>query len=278
MIKALKRAHPVIVFLYFLSMFLFVMFSRHPWMTAVQTVCVFVMYLFHKRSIKKLLPYVIIIGITAVTNPLFVPRGRTIWYADAYIRITKEAFLYGIHYGCILADCLILFSIFQLYFKKEQWIYLSGKLFPKLGVIVSMAFGLVPRYKEQAKKIVKARKFLKNENKISTMMHTVSMETTWAFESSMDQLDSMNARGYGMTKRTHFHLFQWERKDVFHAIEICFFTILNIWAYTKYYSRFFFYPMIIMNPIQTKDILWMILMGISFILPFLWKENFYVRN
>ena len=35
-------------------------------------------------------------------------------------------------------------------------------------------------------------------------MNTVSMETTWAFESSMDQLDSMNARGYGILKTNTF--------------------------------------------------------------------------
>ena len=58
-------------------------------------------------------------------------------------------------------------------------------------------------------------------------MNTVSMETTWAFESSMDQLDSMSARGYGIGKRTHFHLFRWERNDWIHIVEIVILTILN---------------------------------------------------
>ena len=278
MIKALKRAHPITVFVYFLSLFLFMAFSRHPWMTAVQTISLIFLYLFHNRNIKKILPFAGIVVVVAITNPLFVQRGRTIWYANAYLRITKEAFLYGVHYGCVLADLLILFSIFNLYFKKEQWIYISGKVFPKLGVITSMAFALVPRYQRQAKKILKTRKNLKEETKISRMMHTVSMETTWAFESSMDQLDSMNARGYGVGKRTHFHLFVWERKDWIHIIEIIGLTLFNTWAYTKYYSRFFFYPMIIMNPITRKDIFFIVLMGIQFLLPFLWRENFNVRN
>lgn len=278
MIKALKRAHPIIVFAYFLSLFLFMAFSRHPWMTAVQTISLICLYLFHNRKIKKLLPFAGIVLIVAITNPIFVQRGRTIWYSNEYLRITKEAFLYGVHYGCVLAGLLMLFSIFNFYFKKEQWIYISGKFFPKLGVITSMVFALVPRYQKQAKKILKTRKSLKEETKISRMMHTVSMETTWAFESSMDQLDSMNARGYGIGKRTHFHLFVWERKDWIHMIEIIGLTLLNGWAYTKFYSRFFFYPMIIMNPITGKDISWIILMGIQFLLPFLWKENFDVRN
>ena len=247
-------------------------------MTGVQMICLCLLYLYHNRSLKKFLPFTGLIVIVAVTNPIFVQRGRTILYADAHLRITKEALLYGIHYGCVLVNLLLVFSIFNQYIKKEQWIYLSGQIFPKLGVVTSMAFGLIPRYQKQAKKILKTRRSLKSEKAVQRVMNTVSMETTWAFESSMDQLDSMNARGYGVLKRTHFHLFVWEKKDWIHIMEILILTILNLWAYKQYYSRFFFYPMIIMPVFQTKDAIWMVLMGLQFLLPCLWKENFNVRN
>ena len=67
-----------------------------------------------------------------------------------------------------------------------------------------MAFGLIPRYQNHAKKILKTRKSLKSERAVQRVMYTMSMEMTWAFESSMDQLDSMNARGYGVKKE---HIF-----------------------------------------------------------------------
>lgn len=141
-----------------------------------------------------------------------------------------------------------------------------------------MAFGLIPRYQNHAKKILKTRKSLKSERAVQRVMYTMSMEMTWAFESSMDQLDSMNARGYGVKKRTHFHLFTWERKDWIHIVEIVILTILNLWAYIHYYSRFFFYPMIIMPAFQMRDLLWMLIMAFQFLLPCMWKENFDVRN
>ena len=279
MIRSLKRSHPIVVFLYFIGIFLLAPFSHHPWMTTVQMICLCGLYLYHNRSLKKLIPFIVLILVVTLTNPLFVQRGRTILYANEYIRITKEAMLYGLHYGCVLVNLLFAFSIFNQYIKKEQWIYLSGKLFPKIGVITSMAFALVPRYQKQAKKIINVRKTLKRqENAVRRTMHTVSMETTWAFESSMDQLDSMNARGYGIGKRTHFHLFVWERKDLIHTIEIFALLGLNLWAYKNYYSRFFFYPMILMNPMKIKDVFWMGIMALQFLLPLLWKENFHVRN
>ena len=150
MIKALKRAHPFVVFTYFAGLFLMVSFSRHPWMTGVQMICLCLLYFYHNQSLKKFFPFIVLIVIVAVTNPLFVQRGRTILYADTHVRITKEALLYGIHYGCVLVNLLLVFSIFNQYIKKEQWIYLSGRFFPKLGVITSMAFGLIPRYQNHA--------------------------------------------------------------------------------------------------------------------------------
>ena len=131
MIKALKRAHPFVVFTYFAGMFLLAPFSRHPWMTGVQMICLCLLYFYHNRSLKKFFPLIALILIVAVTNPLFVQRGRTILYTDTHIRITKEALLYGIHYGCVLVNLLLVFSIFNQYIKKEQWIYLSGRFFPR---------------------------------------------------------------------------------------------------------------------------------------------------
>ena len=44
----------------------------------------------------------------------------------------------------------------------------------------------------------------------------------------------------------------WERKDWIHIVEIVILMILNLWAYTQYYSRFFFYPMIICASISDE--------------------------
>ena len=141
-----------------------------------------------------------------------------------------------------------------------------------------MAFGLIPRYQRHAKKILKTRKSLKSERAVQRVMHTVSMETTWAFESSMDQLDSMNARGYGIGKRTHFHLFKWEKKDWIHIVEIVILTILNLWAYFHYYSRFFLLSDDHYASISDERSLVDDHDGSSVLLPCMWKENFDVQN
>mgnify|MGYP006996846849 CR=1 FL=1 len=47
--------------------------------------------LYHNQSLKSFFRLFVLIVIVAVTNPLFVQRGRTILYADTHVRITKRS-------------------------------------------------------------------------------------------------------------------------------------------------------------------------------------------
>ena len=94
-----------------------------------------------------------------------------------------------------------------------------------------MAMGLLPKYKKQTQLMLDTQKQFIEKSLFHRVMKVCSMETTWAFETSMDQLDSMNARGYGLKKRTHFHLFQFEKKDAVDIIEILMLCMVNwIWV------------------------------------------------
>lgn len=265
--------HPIGLLAYFMSCFILTMWSRYPWMTAIQTSCLCSIFLYHEKKIGKLLPFLGILSVVCGTNPLFVQRGVTKLFYVGNIPVTLESLLYGFHYGCLLMNVMLLFSIMNRYFRKEHWIYLSGSLFPKLGMILAMVMGLIPKYKKQAGLIMDAQKNLKKESVLKRAAKTFSIETTWAFETSMDQLDSMCARGYGRKKRTHFHLFQFEKKDKIWLAAVLVVFAINEYAYFNDYSRFFFYPMIVWNPIKIKDVIFMMTMAMQFLMPFLWKEG-----
>lgn len=270
--------HPLGLLLYFAGIFLFSMWSRHPWMTGVQSICLCILYFYHENSLRRIFPFLGVVFIAAITNPLFVQRGITILFYIGSLPVTLEALLYGLHYGCLLMNVLLLFSVFQRYFRCEHWIYLFGSTFPKLGVMFSMAVGLLPKYKKQAKLMIDTQKQFGKESPIRRAMKIFSMETTWAFETSMDQLDSMNARGYGLKKRTHFHLFQFERKDALCILEVLVLCLINGYGYIKLYSKFYFYPMILWNPMGIRDVVFMIFMAMQILLPFFGREGSYVSD
>ncbi len=273
-LKAFRRMHPLVILSYFLAVFVTVIGSKHPWMTGIQAVSLIGMYFYHERKFQKIVPFLLLAILVSVTNPLLVQRGATILWQNGEIRMTKEALFYGIWYGCLLMNVCFAFSLFQRYFQREHWVYLSGTLFPKLGVMFSMALALVPRYQKQAEKMTEVRKKLKKESPLRRAVHVFSMETTWAFEMSVDQLDSMNARGYGVGKRTHFHLFSWDKADLMHMAEIWLLFLLNCYSRSSFYSRFFFYPMIIWNSLTLRDVVWMLCMAAQILLPFCWKERY----
>lgn len=277
--RALKRMHPAGLLVYFLSVLLVVMWNRHPWMTVIQTVTLSTIYIYEERKIKKIGPFLLPVVLAAVTNPVFVQRGVTVLFYAGSLKITLEAVLYGVNYGLLLMNVMLLCFTMNRYLKSEHWIYLAGSAFPKLGMAVSMVFRLIPKYRKQGEEMLKARAALKKERCAARLMKVCSMETTWAFETSMDQLDSMEARGYGAgKKRTHFHLFSFEKRDVLRLTEIIILFAVNVYGWSRFYGRFFFYPMMIWRPAERKDVFFMGAMALQILLPFLWKETTYVPD
>lgn len=269
----LSRLHPAAALVYLAGILIMAALNRHPWMTCTQLICLGAIYLYYERRPGKILPFIGIILLSAVLNGVFVQRGSTAVVTAGDRLVTAEALLYGGNAGILLVNVLFLFYLWNRCFRQEHWIYLLGSFFPKLGVVFSMAMGLIPRYKDQAKKFMDARKSLYRESLLRRAMTVTSMELTWAFESSMDQLDSMNARGYGMGKRSHFHLFRFRKKDGwFLGTALCLFLI-NLYGYWKFYSHFYFYPVIRWESIGIPDLFFIACMGIQILFPVMFKEG-----
>lgn len=269
----LSRLHPAAAFAYLSGILIMAALNRHPWMTCTQLLCLGGIYLYYERRPGKMLPFVGIILLSAVLNGVFVQRGSTAVVTAADRTVTAEALLYGGDAGILLVNVLFLFSLWNRCFRQEHWVYLFGSAFPKLGVIVSVAMSLIPRYRNQAEKFSNVRKGLYEESAVRRAMAVCSMELTWAFESSMDQLDSMNARGYGTVKRSHFHLFQFGKRDGCFLAAAVFLFLINLYGFWKFYSDFYFYPVIRWNGFGLRDFCFIICMAIQILLPLLFREG-----
>ena len=269
----LSRLHPASAFVYLAGILIMAALNRHPWMTCTQLLCLGGIYLYYERHPGKILPFIGIILLSAVLNGVFVQRGNTAAVTAAGRTVTAEALLYGGNAGILLVNVLFLFSLWNRCFRQEHWVYLFGSAFPKLGVILSMAMNLIPKYRKQAEKFSNVRKELYKESAVRRAAAVCSMELTWAFESSMDQLDSMNARGYGTVKRSHFHLFQFGKRDgCFMAAAVLLFLI-NLYGFWKFYAHFYFYPEVRWGGFDLKDFCFVLCMGIQILLPLLFWEG-----
>ncbi len=266
-----KRSHPVVILAYFVALLFFCGTLKHPYLTGILTVSLLMLVFWHVRRPKPMISYLLLWLIIGCSNPLFVYRGDTVLFQIGGMTCTLEALLYGLCNGALLMDMVLLFSLFQRYFGREHWIYLFGNIAPKIGVLFSMSLSFFPKFQKHGKELYEIQKQLFTQSAVRRALKVFNMETTWAFESSVDTLDSMNARGFGIGRRSHFHLFSFERMDGIHLIEVLALFGLNLFLIQTKYHKFYFYPYIAFTPWNMSDFLAILLLGLLVILPFLWR-------
>lgn len=80
-------------------------------------------------------------------NTLFTHNGRTVLFYINGLRITLEAFCYGLAAAAMLSAIVIWFMSFNLVMSADKLIYLFGKAAPVLGLTLFDGFSLHPPVK-----------------------------------------------------------------------------------------------------------------------------------
>ena len=100
--------HPAVIFLYFVLILVFTMFSMHPYFLCCSLLCGFLCSFLWgqgkaiKRNLRMTVPLVML-GI--VINPLFTQRGSTILFYLNDAAVTLEAVLYGLAAAMLFFFC-----------------------------------------------------------------------------------------------------------------------------------------------------------------------------
>ena len=219
MIDEFGRFHPVTILVFFIAVIAFSTFWMQTGMIAVSFICATVYYFMLKKSegIKYFVAVLISMLIAAMINPLFSHRGKTkLFYLPTGNPVTFESVMFGLLAGVILGEVLLWFSIFNNIMEDDKWTATIGKVAPTIAMIITMVLRFVPKYTRFTKStrdIQKANGF-NNGKKIKNGMHVYSITATWALETSIDTADAMRARGYGKAKRTNYHNYKFEFRDL----------------------------------------------------------------
>ena len=156
----IKTLHPLTLFCYFVSVITVSVVTLNPAILGVGFVgaALFLALEKGKTALKQIAFSVILVVIIAVTNPIFSHNGATILFFIDDNRVTLEALYYGASSGLMISSVILWFSCFSALFDSERIIYLTGRAFPKLGLVLSMILGLVPRLLRDFKSINAALK------------------------------------------------------------------------------------------------------------------------
>lgn len=226
-----EKKHPWVVFCYVMSVLVITMITMHPVMIGVSFVAalIYSFFLCGKKVGKMMFAAALGIGFfSMVILPLFHHSGETPLFYINDMAVTKESVIYGGVMTLLLLAVLLWFLVWNELMGQEKWLYLIGRAMPSIALIVSMVLRLLPLLRHRLQDIAEAQKGLQAQEPVSERggrlrhfigkkgvsgLHQLSILISWSLEDSMETATSMETRGYGIRRRSSFHLYQFHRSD-----------------------------------------------------------------
>ena len=214
--------HPICIFLFYVGVIGFTLACHHPVVVSVSFVCagLYLISLKGLRALGRTLRFVLpLMLIVAIANPLFNRRGVTVLFMTWNNNwVTLEALMFGIVSGIQLAAIILWFASYQVVMTSDKFLYLFGKIAPSASLLITMTIRLVPTLQRQVKQIRTSQQMLnKMPERVLPRMNAairhLSTLLSWSMENAVEMADSMKARGYGIRRRTTFHLFRFDSRD-----------------------------------------------------------------
>ena len=231
-----KTYHPIVNFIYFLLVIGFSMFLMHPVSLGI-TLFSAIVYITVLKGKKALLISVLsaipIMLLGAVINPIFSHEGITILtYFPSGNPLTLEAFYYGFAAAAMLVAVIIHFTSYNEVMTSDKFIYLFGRIIPSLSLVISMTLRFVPTFLSRFREIKTVQKTLgvsMSEGSIIKRARSatkiLSILITWSLENAIETADSMKSRGYGLSGRTAYSIFRFEKRDLIALLWMCALTL-----------------------------------------------------
>jgi energy-coupling factor transport system permease protein len=242
--------HPAAVFLYIMAALIFSMITLNPVCIVISFLAAsgYSIYLNGAKSYLKTLRFVaVMFVIISIINPLFNHNGVTILFYMTGNPITLEACLFGMASGGMLACIFIWFTCYNKLMTNEKFLHLFGKAMPTIALMLSMILRLVPTTRYKIRCITNAGKAMgiKAETRRKRIAHGVrasSILLSWTMEDSIETAESMNARGYGVAKRTSFTAFKHSPHDIITGAIITALVGAAIYMMIVPFNAYVYYP------------------------------------
>lgn len=269
--KFFGTLHPAVSLCYFVGIIGLTLACVHPVMTALSILGA-AWFLILLRGFQTFLKTMRFVGpmflLVALANPLFNHRGVTMLFLLFDQWITLEAILYGLVSAGLLTAVILWFGCYQEVMTSDKFLYLFGQVAPSASLLITMTFRFIPQLKNNAREIKEARKMLSGEperlmRKLQAAIRDLSALLSMSMEQAVETADSMKARGYGMKKRSTFHLFRFDSRDTVTLAAVLILTGVCTLArayghgYMEFYPRMT--PLILGVPSYTQFVLFALL-------------------
>ncbi len=258
--RAFTDINPLVLFIYFICISMIPMLSMDVIFLALSLFGSVSLYLCINKGENKsvhFFSFALLLVMTAI-NPVFSHRGSTVIFVVNDAPITLESILYGFCASVMIISVLYWFRSFSSIMTSDKIIYIFGGVSPKLALIISMSLRYIPLFKRQITKINHSQKALglySEENIVDTVKGKIrifSIMVTWTIENGIITAESMEARGYGIGRRSRFSHYRITLSDVLFAI--LFLSLAFISIYFSKFTNIAFYPNFEFKPLPISKI------------------------
>lgn len=252
--------HPLLQMLIFVSCISVTMLIMHP-VFLVTSFLLSSAYMICSSGTGRLLSALKLDLITSVMiiiiNPLVSHAGVTVLaYLPSGNPLTLESVLFGFAAALLMSCTVNWFFCINSVLTSDRIIYLLGRLFPRLALMISMTLGFSSKLSDHYRRVRDAQKCLCSGNKnvffrIRQNIRIISSVIQWSLENSVDTADSMKSRGYGTGKRTGYNNYKFRAFEKLLIILIVLIDSAIAAAYFSEYIYFSYYPVL---EIETNNI------------------------
>ena len=275
--RSFEDINPLILFLYYMIVVLIVMFADNPIIFFISFMCAVIYYfLKNGRSNKGMHMYTLgLFVVMAVINPLVSHNGVTILFFMNDNPITLEACIYGLHTSLMIVAVLYWCYSFSQIMTSDKLLYIFGLFSTKLALMISMALRYIPLFNAQRKKVKQAQIAMgmyKDDNIIDNFKANVrvfSIMITWALENGIITAESMENRGYGIGKRSHFSNFKIRKTDV--LLLVVSISLGALIFYGMGNMKYVYYPEVIIPEFSERHLLYYIAYGVLAFIPIVFE-------
>lgn len=211
------REHPIVLMVYLLGGMLVTMLTMHPVLIGLSflTATVYSCLLWGRAMWMRLFWLMIpVLVFTVIVLPLFSHNGVTPLFYLNDMAVTLETVIYGFVMSGMLLGAFQWFQVANRLLDSEKLLYLFGRVFPSVGLLLSMVFRMIPLMGERFRQIQDGQKGMGRYGgnlswigRAKLLLKELSILVSWCLESSVETSISMESRGYGTGQRTSFDLF-----------------------------------------------------------------------
>lgn len=272
-----ELCHPAVNLIYFVSVMYGMLCFKHPVFLVISFLSA-VAYSIKRNGMKAVIFDAALLPLTgafALYYSTYNHFGVTVIKQNLIGNsITLESLIYGAVIGLTVAGAMIWFSCIYSVFTTDKVVYLFGKASPKLSLFLSILLRMVPRIKNEAKKINTAQCGIGrgvNQGNLFARIHNciriLSMLITWTIDSLSLASVSMQSRGSLLRGRNAFSIYRFDNRDRAYVIGMFACITLTVMGVMLKQTETVYDPKIIISPITSMSYVFYISYAVLCLMP-----------